>query len=112
MRQLATGEPVWDLQFDENGALTAPARGDFLAEVAAQGVTDVFAFSHGWGASQDDALAAMSAAADAEDDPFEAILAAGTHENPHATPAARVMGHPLETAPTEGPAEEKVDPAG
>jgi len=31
MRQLATGEPVWDLQFDENGALTAPARGDFLA---------------------------------------------------------------------------------
>ncbi len=61
MRQLATGEPVWDLQFDENGALTTPARGDFLAEVAAQGVTDVFAFSHGWGTAQNDALALYNA---------------------------------------------------
>ena len=55
MRQLPTGEPVWDLQFDENGQLTAPAQGDFLDEVAAAGVTDLFAFSHGWGTSQDSA---------------------------------------------------------
>ena len=55
MRQLPTGERVWDLQFDENGQLTAPAQGDFLAEVAAADITDLFAFSHGWGASQDQA---------------------------------------------------------
>jgi hypothetical protein len=56
MRQLTTGEPVWDLQFDENGQLTSPAQGDFLTEVAAQGVTDVFAFSHGWDTAPDSAL--------------------------------------------------------
>jgi hypothetical protein len=57
MRQLpGTGEPVWDLQFDENGRLTSPARGDFLSEVAAAGITDLFAFSHGWGTSQESAL--------------------------------------------------------
>jgi hypothetical protein len=55
MRQLSTGEPVWDLQFDENGQLTSPAQGDVLAEVAAAGVTDLFAFSHGWDASQESA---------------------------------------------------------
>ena len=53
MPPLPTGEPVWDLQFDENGQLTSPAQGDFLAGVAAAGVTDLFVFSHGWGASQD-----------------------------------------------------------
>ena len=54
MRQLpTTGEPVWDLQFDENGQLTSPAQSDVLAEVAAEGVTDLFAFSHGWGTAQD-----------------------------------------------------------
>jgi hypothetical protein len=36
MRQLTTGEPVWDLQFDENGQLTTPAQGDVLTEVAAR----------------------------------------------------------------------------
>jgi hypothetical protein len=55
MRQLPTGEPVWDLQFNENGQLTAPAQGDFLNEIATAGVTDLFAFSHGWGTSQDSA---------------------------------------------------------
>ena len=55
MRQLPTGEPAWDLQFDQNGQLTAPAQGDFLDEVATAGVTDLFAFSHGWGASADSA---------------------------------------------------------
>jgi hypothetical protein len=57
MRQLQTGEPAWDLQWDENGKLTAPAQGDFLDETAAAGITDLFAFSHGWGTSQDSALA-------------------------------------------------------
>jgi hypothetical protein len=55
MPPLPTGEPVWDLQFDEDGKLTSPAQGSFLAEVAAAGVTDLFAFSHGWGTSQDSA---------------------------------------------------------
>ena len=55
MRQLPTGEPVWDLQFDEKGQLTAPGLGEFADEVTAAGVTDLFAFSHGWGASQDSA---------------------------------------------------------
>jgi hypothetical protein len=55
MQPLPTGEPVWDLQFNEHGQLTSPAQGDFLAEVAAAGVTDLFAFSHGWGTSQDSA---------------------------------------------------------
>jgi len=53
MRQLQTGQPVWDLQYDEKGALTAPAQADFLNEVASSGVTDLFAFSHGWNSSQD-----------------------------------------------------------
>jgi hypothetical protein len=55
MPPLPTGEPVWDLQFNEAGQLTSPARDAFLAEVAAAGVTDLFVFSHGWGASQDSA---------------------------------------------------------
>ena len=55
MRQLPTGEPVWDLQFDEKGQLTAPGLSEFADEVTAAGVTDLFAFSHGWGASQDSA---------------------------------------------------------
>ena len=55
MPPLPTGEPVWDLQFNEDGKLTSPAQGSFLAEVAAAGVTDLFVFSHGWGTSQDSA---------------------------------------------------------
>ena len=55
MPPLPTGEPVWNLQFNENGQLTSPDQGSFLAEVAASGVTDLFAFSHGWGTSQDSA---------------------------------------------------------
>jgi hypothetical protein len=52
MRPLPTGEPVWDLTFDEKGRLTAPAQGTFLDEVIDQGVTDLFMFSHGWGTSE------------------------------------------------------------
>jgi hypothetical protein len=55
MQKLPTGEPVWDLVFNENGQLTSPAQSDFISQVAAAGVTDLFAFSHGWGASQDSA---------------------------------------------------------
>ena len=55
MPPLPTGEPVWDLQFNEDGKLTSPAHGSFLAEVAAAGVTDLFVFSHGWGTSQNSA---------------------------------------------------------
>ncbi|MFF4383517.1 hypothetical protein [Kitasatospora sp. NPDC001547] len=51
MRRLPTDEPVWDLTFDEKGKLTAPAAGDFLDEVTAEGLTDLFVFSHGWGNS-------------------------------------------------------------
>ena len=52
MRRLQTGQPVWDLHFDEKGRLTAPAQRDFLDEVIAEGVADLFMFSHGWGTSE------------------------------------------------------------
>ncbi|MFD0409244.1 hypothetical protein [Kitasatospora sp. NPDC127116] len=55
MRRLPTDEPVWDLAFDEKGVLTAPAAGDFLDEVTAEGVTDLFVFSHGWGVDEQSA---------------------------------------------------------
>lgn len=48
MERLSTGEPTWDLQFDEKGNLTSLAQGDFLAQVAGEGVADLFLFSHGW----------------------------------------------------------------
>jgi hypothetical protein len=52
MGQLATGEPVWDLVFNEKGTLTAPDRATFLSELADKGTTDLFIFSHGWGTSE------------------------------------------------------------
>jgi len=55
MDALATGEPIWELHYDEHGALTAPTEADFLDEVINQEVTDLFMFSHGWGTSQDSA---------------------------------------------------------
>jgi hypothetical protein len=55
MRRLPTNEPVWDLEFDEKGRLAVPARGDFLDAVIAEGVADLFVFSHGWGTSGDKA---------------------------------------------------------
>jgi hypothetical protein len=61
MGQLPTGEPEWDLHYDEKGTLTAPAQGDFLNQVAASGITDLFVFSHGWGTSQDHAQALYGA---------------------------------------------------
>lgn len=55
MGQLNTGEPVWDLQFDEKGNLTAPGQQDFISDVGGHAVEDLFVFSHGWGTSQDHA---------------------------------------------------------
>ena len=53
MSSLPTGEPVWDLIFDEKGVLTRPVdRTALLDEVAASGVIDLFLFSHGWGTSE------------------------------------------------------------
>jgi hypothetical protein len=57
MGQLGTGEPVWDLQFDEKGNLTAPGEGTFVNDVGGRSVEDLFVFSHGWGTSQDHATA-------------------------------------------------------
>jgi hypothetical protein len=51
MKPLPTGEPVWDLTFDEKGTLTAPDRGTFVSEVMREQVQDLFVFSHGWGTS-------------------------------------------------------------
>jgi hypothetical protein len=53
MRTLPTGEPQWDLSFDEKGVLARAAdRAAFLDEVGAVGVTDLFVLSHGWGTSE------------------------------------------------------------
>jgi hypothetical protein len=52
MDRLRTGEPVWDLAFDEKGRLTAPPREAVLDEVIGEGVADLFVFSHGWGTSE------------------------------------------------------------
>ena len=79
MQKLPTGEPVWDLQFNEAGQLTSPVRDGFLAEVAAAGVTDLFAFSHGWGASQDGARRRYGR--DVPDDP-QRRARPGRHRDP------------------------------
>lgn len=52
MERLPAGEPVWDLAFDEEGQLTAPPSEAFLGEILAEGVADLFVFSHGWGTSE------------------------------------------------------------
>jgi hypothetical protein len=49
------------MSFDETGRLTAPLTGNFLDEVAAAGVTDLFLFSHGWGTSEKNARALYDA---------------------------------------------------
>jgi hypothetical protein len=53
--RLRTGEPVWDLTFDEKARLTAPAAETILDGVRDEGVTDLFIFSHGWNTSADSA---------------------------------------------------------
>ncbi|ABH00168.1 conserved hypothetical protein (plasmid) [Rhodococcus jostii RHA1] len=55
MERLPSREPVWDLEFNEKGLLTAPATDEFLREVDAEDITDLFIFSHGWGTSESSA---------------------------------------------------------
>jgi len=64
--QLATGEPRWELVFDEGGASQGLDRGEFFEELRDRGVEDLFVFSHGW---NNDA----SAARDLYDDMFPRI---------------------------------------
>lgn len=52
MRRQSSGEPVWDLVFDEKGRLTAPGRDAFLTELRSEQVADLFVLSHGWGTSE------------------------------------------------------------
>lgn len=52
MKPLPSGEPVWDLAFDEKGRLTAADPETFVNEVVAAGVADLFVLSHGWGTSE------------------------------------------------------------
>ncbi|MEV8507032.1 hypothetical protein AB0368_19780 [Actinoplanes sp. NPDC051475] len=42
----------WELHYDRNGTLTAPAEATFLDDLAARGITDLFVFSHGWGTGE------------------------------------------------------------
>ncbi|MEV4639669.1 hypothetical protein AB0J80_20160 [Actinoplanes sp. NPDC049548] len=42
----------WELHFDRDGTLTAPAETTFFDDVAARGITDLFVFSHGWGTGE------------------------------------------------------------
>jgi hypothetical protein len=42
------GLPFWELTFDEQGDPDGGQRDAFLAEVPAQGITDVIVFAHGW----------------------------------------------------------------
>src|SRR4029079_17132622 len=49
MAQMQAGFPFWELEFKEDGGEKDPAAIDaFVAEAAAQGLTDLFVFSHGW----------------------------------------------------------------
>lgn len=49
MAETVAGFPFWELAFDERGEPRDPAAiAAFLAEVPAQGLTDLFIFSHGW----------------------------------------------------------------
>jgi len=52
MKRLRTNEPVWDLSFDEKGRLTELGQDDLIEGIIAEGVDDLFVFSHGWGTSE------------------------------------------------------------
>jgi hypothetical protein len=57
MKQLPTGEPVWDLKFDEKGGMDPRDRQTILDEIDADNLADLFIFSHGWGTVEQDARA-------------------------------------------------------
>ena len=49
MAETVAGFPFWELGFDKDGKPVSSAALDtFLRETAAQGLTDLFVFSHGW----------------------------------------------------------------
>ena len=50
------GFPFWTLQFDDDGRLTQPAAAEFVQQISAKSLTDLFIFSHGWNNSQTDAM--------------------------------------------------------
>jgi hypothetical protein len=49
------GFPFWQLNFDENGSRTGQGANALVNELPAQGLTDLFIFSHGWNDSPADA---------------------------------------------------------
>jgi len=51
-----TGFPFWEIEFDAEGQVARTAEADRIArEIAAQHVTDLFLFSHGWNNDRRDA---------------------------------------------------------
>jgi hypothetical protein len=48
MTQVVAGLPFWDIRFDADGDADAQRRDLLLAEVPAQGITDLVVFTHGW----------------------------------------------------------------
>jgi hypothetical protein len=46
MKQLPTGEPVWDLKFDEKGGMDPRDRQTILDEIDADNLADLYIFSH------------------------------------------------------------------
>jgi hypothetical protein len=55
--KLDSGEPTWELVFDEDGRLVQLDEEAFFIQLESSGVEDVFVFSHGW---NNDANAARS----------------------------------------------------
>ena len=49
MVEQVSGFPYWELRFDEHGRLTDANAGErLIGDLPAQGLTDLFVFSHGW----------------------------------------------------------------
>src|SRR5689334_1353995 len=57
MTDSISGFPFWPLQFAKDASAVNPAAIDTMVrEVKAQGITDLFLFSHGWNNDQTDAM--------------------------------------------------------
>src|SRR4051794_30459686 len=48
MNTLTSGEPRWEMVFDEDGKLLGFDRETFFRQLKDSGVEDLFVFSHGW----------------------------------------------------------------
>ena len=58
MAETLDGFPFWTLEFNKDGLPTDQESIDrFVTDVASQGITDVFVFSHGWNNDRATALA-------------------------------------------------------